>query len=227
MAIRMIRYDALGHGLQDRSLPRLGRRHDHGPLSLPEGAEKVDDAVGRIWAPPDGPTTFQDQGFIGVLGAELGKEGATRKFLGRDPIDPVQMPERSALPILGAFPDISLEFIPGSEVELLDNPGADIDVIFPGGVGPFPTTDEARASRKDFQNAKGLFVRHASVTISKEEKCSQPRPLLVPTQRDAMQESWVVKGEDSRANPRVTHSSLWSSEKRDHPGNLRSGLTAW
>ena len=177
MAVGVIGDDSLGHGLQDSGLPGFRRSHDHCPLPFPEWAEEIDDAIGGVRAALDGPAALQLQGFIGVLSTQLGKEGAPRQFFGGNPIDLVQVAEWGALPILGTLSDISLEFVPGAEFELLNNPGADIDVVLPGSVGTFPTTDEARASRKNFQDAEGLFIGHASITISIEETESEPRPL--------------------------------------------------
>jgi hypothetical protein len=146
-----------------------------------------------------------------MLGAELGEEGAMWELFGRDPVHFLQMSEGGALPVPGGFPNIPPEFVTRAKVKLLDDPGSDVDVVFPGGVGFLPTPDEARASRKDFQDAKGLFVRHASFTISRKEKEIR---------------SWSKRGKMTmQAHGGLTHH--WGPlEKRDHPGNLRSGQTA-
>jgi hypothetical protein len=77
-----------------------------------------------------------------VLGAELGKERATRELLRRDAVDGNEVPKGRAFAVFGAFSHLPLELVSGSKVEFLDYPGTDIDVVLSRSIGFFPTPDE-------------------------------------------------------------------------------------
>ena len=143
MAIGVVLHNPFGHSLEYSGLPGLGRGNDHCPLPFSERAEEVDDPVGVVRLPSIGSPTLQDQGFIGMLGAELGKERSPREILRRDSVDNRQVLQRGTLAVLRSIADSAGEFVSGSKVEFLDNPGADIDIIVPRSVSRFRAPDEA------------------------------------------------------------------------------------
>jgi len=100
-----------------------------------------------------------------MLGAELGEEGSPGELLRPEPIDHGKVLQRRAFSVLRAIPYGARELIPRAEVEFLDDPGADIDVVISRGVCRFPASDEARASWENFQDAEGAFLCHELFTV--------------------------------------------------------------
>ena len=194
MDVRVIADNSLCPCLETRGLTSLGRGNDHGPLTFSERTEEIDDPVRLIGAASKRPAAFQGERFVGVLCPHLGEERTVREFLGGNSIDRVQMPERRALPIIGSFPDLPKQFVSGAKVELLNNPGTNVNVVFPGGIGFFLTPDKPRTTRKNLQDAEGRFVCHALITVSKWGKgiwSLSPALGLLP---NSMAGSWSVSG---------------------------------
>jgi hypothetical protein len=101
-----------------------------------------------------------------VLGSQLGEKRPPGKLLRGNPIHLVQVSERGALPILGPLAHVSLQFVTGPEIEFLNDPSTNVNVIIARGIRFLLAPYEARTSWKHVQDAKGPFVRHASVTIA-------------------------------------------------------------
>lgn len=114
---------------------------------------------------PVGSSALQSKRVVGMLGAELGKERTPRKLFRAQSVDHGEMLEGRALSVLGAVSHRSRELIPRPEVEFLDYPSPDVDVVVAWSVCRFPAADETRSSWEDFQDAEGAFLCHASFTV--------------------------------------------------------------
>jgi hypothetical protein len=134
MTVGMIGDNSLGDGLEYGRLPGLGWGYDHGSLPLAQGAEQVDYPIRLIGTTPDRAATFQLEGLIRMLGTHLRKDGPPWEFLRSDPIHQVEMSQGGALPVLGFLPNVPLEFVSRSQIEFLNDPSSDVNVVFARGV---------------------------------------------------------------------------------------------
>ena len=127
VALRMIGGDGVGDVLQQHRLAGARRRHDQGPLALPDRRHDVDDARRQVLL--GGVLVLHAQSLVGVERRQVVEVDLVAGLLGVLEVDGVDLEKRKiALALLGAA-NLAFDGVAGAQAEPADLRGRHIDVV--------------------------------------------------------------------------------------------------
>ncbi len=151
IAFGVVFLDRRGDILQEHGLAGARRRNDQGALALADRGDDVDDPARPVLL--GGVLAFHLQPLLGIKRGEIVEMDLLPGLFRLLEIDPVDICEgKIALIVLRGL-DRALDRVAGPDIRLLQDFGADIDVIGPRKVIRLRRAQEAETVAQDFEHA--------------------------------------------------------------------------